>query len=89
LEYYCQIPFPLSSIGKEAHTSLKFILLTYYPTTDKCCDFQANITQFDHLEQGERILTAWNITVRYRSPSVPWERRLRQALKTFITFNKK
>ena len=40
-------------------------------TADKCCDFQADITKFDHLEQGERILTAWNITVRYCSPSVP------------------
>ena len=55
LEYYCQ---------------LKFILLTYFTTTDKSCDFQADIIQFDHLQQGEHILTAWNITVRYCSPSV-------------------
>ena len=44
--------------------------MTSFPTTDKSCDFQADIIQFDHLKQGERILTAWNITVRYCSPPV-------------------
>ena len=89
LEYYCQILFPLCSKWKEAHTSFKFILLTSFPTTDKSCDFQADIIQFDHLKQGECILTAWNITVRYCFLSVQIERRPRQALKTLITLNKK
>ena len=45
------------------HTSLKFILLTSFPTTDKSCDFLDNIILLDHLKQGERILTAWNPTM--------------------------
>ena len=76
LIYYCQILFPLCSKWEKAHASFKFILLTSLPTTDKSCDFQADIIQFDHLKQGERILTAWNTTARYCSPSVQNERRL-------------
>ena len=59
---YCS---PSVSVWKEAQTSFKFILLTSFPATDKSCDFQGDIIKFDHLQHGKRILTAWNITVRY------------------------
>ena len=57
-------------------THLCVILLTWFPTSDKSCDFQADIIQFDHFKQWERILTACNPTVRWCSPSYHSERRL-------------
>ena len=61
---------------KEGSHIFNFILLTSFPTTDKSCDFQADIIQFYYLQQGEHILMALNTTVRYCSPSVQNERRL-------------
>ena len=89
LEHYCQILFPLCFSSREAHTPFKFILLTSFTTTDKSCDFQADIIIFDHFKQGEHILTASNTAIRMCSPYVFHQGRLRQEVKALLTLNKK